>query len=66
MLIANCCEISMLNSFIMLEYRDIDNYHGAILYWVFIVLLHLHRLSDNIFFVYFHLGTIFHHEEIYR
>lgn len=36
MLIANCCEISMLNSFIMLEFRDIENYPGAILYWVFI------------------------------
>lgn len=66
MFIVNCCEILMLNLFIILEFRDIENYYGVILYWVFIVFLYLYRLFDNIFFVYFYFGIIFYYEEIYR
>lgn len=50
----------------MLEFRDIENYYGVILYWVFIVFLYLYRLFDNILFVYFYFGIIFYYEEIYR
>lgn len=42
MFIVNCCEILVLNFFIMLEFRDIENYYGVILYRVFIVFLYLY------------------------